>query len=93
MICFHTQNTSKRLFACKDKVEDVAFDLNTLYKDNKIMNERDLMKLAESMEEFSISDFTVEELQKLKGENSNFKDKYFDYYDDVKDRTRKKQDW
>ena len=79
--------------ACKDKVEDVAFDLNTLYKDNKIMNERDLMKLAESMEEFSISDFTVEELQKLKGENPNFKDKYFDYYDDVKDRTRKKQDW
>lgn len=57
------------------------------------MNERELMKLAESLEEFSISDFTVEELEKLRGENTNFKDKYFDFYDDVKDRTRKKQDW
>lgn len=57
------------------------------------MNERELMKLAESLEEFSICDFTVEELEKLRGENTNFKDKYFDFYDDVKDRTRKKQDW
>lgn len=57
------------------------------------MNERELMKLAESMEEFSISDFTVEELQKLSGKNDTFKEKYFEYYDDVKDRTRKKQDW
>ena len=57
------------------------------------MNERELMKLAESMEEFSISDFTVEELQKLSGKDDTFKEKYFEYYDDVKDRTRKKQDW
>lgn len=52
-----------------------------------------MMKLAESLEEFSISDFTVEELEKMQGNKPNFKDKYFDYYDDIKDRTRKKQDW
>lgn len=57
------------------------------------MNEREMMKLAESLEEFSISDFTVEELEKMQGNKPNFKDKYFDYYDDIKDRTRKKQDW
>lgn len=57
------------------------------------MNERELMKLAESLDEFSISDYTVEELEKLKGNSVNFKEKYFEFYDDVKDRTRKKQDW
>ena len=57
------------------------------------MNERELMKLAETMEEFSMSDFTVEDLEKLSGKISNFKEKYFEYYDDVKDRTLKRQDW
>ena len=57
------------------------------------MNERELMKLAESMEEFSMSDFTVEDLNKLAGKENNFKEKYFEYYDDVKDRTLKRQDW
>ena len=57
------------------------------------MNERELVKLAETMEEFSMSDFTVEDLEKLSGKNSNFKEKYFEYYDDVKDRTLKRQDW
>lgn len=52
-----------------------------------------MMKLAESMEEFSISDFTLEDLERLSGNKENFKEKYFEYYDDVKDRTRKKQDW
>ena len=56
------------------------------------MNEREMMKLAESLEEFSESDFTVEELERMKGQE-NFKEKYFEFYDDVKDRTRKKQDW
>ncbi len=60
------------------------------------MNEREMMKLAEQLEEFSISDYTVEELENLspncKSKNS-YKEKYFDYYDDIKDRTRKKQDW
>lgn len=57
------------------------------------MNERDMFKLAETMEEFSMSDFTVEDLEKLKNQRGSFKEKYFEYYDDVKDRSRKKQDW
>ena len=61
------------------------------------MNERELMKLAESLEEFSVSDYTVDELIAMragKGDSySKYKEKYFDYYDDVKDKTLKKQDW
>lgn len=57
------------------------------------MNERELMKLAETLDEFSVSDYTVEEIEKMSNKSSSFKEKYFDYYDDVKDRTRKKQDW
>lgn len=57
------------------------------------MNEREMFKLAETMEEFSMSDFTVEDLEKLKNQRGSFKEKYFEYYDDVKDRSRKKQDW
>lgn len=60
------------------------------------MTERELMKLAESMEEFSMSDFTIEDLEKM-SENvdayAKYKEKYFEYYDDVKDKTLKKQDW
>ena len=61
------------------------------------MNERELMKLAESLEEFSISDYTVDELMAMRVDKgdaySKYKEKYFDYYDDVKDKTLKKQDW
>lgn len=65
------------------------------------MNERELMKLAESMEEFSMSDFTVEELRSMSESSSveqnssydRYKQKYFEYYDDVKDKTLKRQDW
>ena len=60
------------------------------------MNEREMMKLAESMEEFSVSDFTVEELRAMKQEINGYdkyKQNYFDYYDDVKDKTLKRQDW
>ena len=57
------------------------------------MNERELMKLAESLEEFSMSDYTPDELRKMKGDSENFKEKYFEFYDDVKDRSLKKQDW
>jgi len=59
------------------------------------MNEREMMKLAESLEEFSMSDYTVEELEKMKGVNNyaKYKEKYFEYYDDVKDKSLKKQDW
>ena len=61
------------------------------------MNERELMKLAESLDEFSISDYTVDELQAMKTDSNTsydkYKQKYFDYYDDVKDKTLKRQDW
>ena len=127
MICFHSQNTSKHLFACKDKCEDVVLWspsareehilegrreiclknivthrstcllAKTSVKNKGVseinMNERELMKLAETWDEFSVSDYTVEELERMSNKSPNFKEKYFDYYDDVKDRTRKKQDW
>ena len=62
------------------------------------MNEREMMKLAETMEEFSMSDFTVQELEEMRKDKksssySKYKEKYFEYYDDVKDRSLKKQDW
>lgn len=60
------------------------------------MNEREMMKLAESLEEFSMSDYTVAELEAMKDEINGYdkyKEKYFEYYDDVKDKTLKKQDW
>ena len=60
------------------------------------MNEREQMKLAETLEEFSMSDYTVADLEKLRGSTHNYnkyKQNYFDYYDDVKDKSLKKQDW
>jgi hypothetical protein len=67
------------------------------------MSKLDLLKLLESFEgEVEIADFTPEELQDLieqmqnGGEpitKENFKEKYFAYYDDVKDKSLKKQDW
>ena len=33
------------------------------------MNERELMKLAESLDEFSMSDYTVEDLENMKERN------------------------
>jgi len=60
------------------------------------MNEREMMKLAETMEEFSMSDFTVQDLENMKPGKAGYdkyKQKYFDYYDDVKDRSLKRQDW
>lgn len=60
------------------------------------MNEREMMKLAETLDEFSMSDYTVDDLNKMKSANCSYdkyKEKYFDYYDDVKDKSLKKQDW
>ena len=55
------------------------------------------MKLAESLDEFSMSDYTVQDLENMSGRTKGGYDKYkrdyFDYYDDVKDRSLKKQDW
>ena len=69
------------------------------------MSELDLLKLFQTYgEETEIGDFTPEELQDLidrmqaDGEPmpltpAAFKEKYFAYYDDVKDKSLKKQDW
>ena len=46
------------------------------------MNEREMMKLAESMEEFSVSDFTVEELENQifsRMQNNAYIQSYCDY--------------
>lgn len=69
------------------------------------MSELDILKLLQSYgEETELGDFTPEELQDLLERMSNdgeplplskeaFKERYFAYYDDVKDKTLKKQDW
>lgn len=60
----------------------------------------DLMKLAQAFEgEFDLADFTPEELDELAGlldENmtpEQIRQKYFEYYDDIKDRTLEKHKW
>lgn len=69
------------------------------------MSELDLLKLLQTYgEETELADFTPEELQEMldrmraDGEElpltpAGFKEKYFAYYDDVKDKSLKKQDW
>lgn len=61
------------------------------------MSEADLYKFFSQYDgEADLSDFTPQELEKLlekqKGKEA-FKEKYFEYYDDVKSASRKKQDW
>ena len=63
------------------------------------------MKLLQAYgEETELGDFSPEELQELLEEMRNsgevmpltpaeFKEKYFAYYDDVKDKSLKRQDW
>lgn len=56
------------------------------------------MSVFEDFEgEVSMSDFTVEELEEMTGYSpkttAKFKQEYFDYYDDIKSHTLKKQDW
>lgn len=69
------------------------------------MSKLDLLKVMESYDgEVEIADFTPEELKELierleRDEEplpmtkEAFKKKYFEYYDDVKDKTLKRQDW
>ncbi len=69
------------------------------------MSELDLLKILQAYgEETELGDFTPEELQELLERMENdgeplpltkeaFKEKYFAYYDDVKDKSLKKQDW
>jgi uncharacterized protein with ParB-like and HNH nuclease domain len=63
----------------------------------------DLMRLAESYDsEIDIADFSPEELEELFDSlneeprpqtAAEFKKRYFEFYDDVKDKSLKKQDW
>lgn len=68
------------------------------------MSELDLLKFLETYgEEAELADFSPEEIedlmQKMKEDGAppltpeEFKRRYFEYYDDVKDKTLKRQDW
>jgi len=58
----------------------------------------EMMKYLENFDEdFSFSDFTPDELYEIRNKNKKasqkFKENYFNYYDDVKSMSLKKQDW
>lgn len=67
------------------------------------MSQLDLMKLFSTYDgEIDVGDFTPDELEEYlayaKGEErplspAEWKEQYFAYYDDVKDKSLKKQDW
>lgn len=60
----------------------------------------DLMKLAQAFEgEFCLSDFSPEELDEMLGlldggtTPEQIRERYFEFYDDIKDRTLEKHKW
>ncbi|MBD5632138.1 MAG: hypothetical protein HDP34_02770 [Clostridia bacterium] len=60
----------------------------------------DLMKLAQAFDgEFCLSDFTPEELDEMLGllndceTAEEARQRYFEFYDDIKDRTLEKHKW
>lgn len=60
----------------------------------------DLMKLAQALDgEFCLSDFSPEEIDEMLGlidgdmTADEIREKYFEYYDDIKDRTLDKHKW
>ena len=68
------------------------------------MSKLELLRLLEEFEgEVEFADFSPQELSelldRLQGEGGKpltkeqFKKKYFEFYDDVKDKSLKKQDW
>ncbi len=69
------------------------------------MSQLDILKLFQSLgEETDFADFTPDELQEMLDEmqaggqpipltKEAFKERYFAFYDDVKDKSLKKQDW
>ena len=66
------------------------------------MSKWDMMRLFEQYEELSEGDFSPEELEEYFAYASGtdaplspaeWKAQYFDFYDDVKDNSLKKQDW
>lgn len=72
----------------------------SLYKVIMKATSWDLMKLAQAFEgEFCLSDFSPEEIDELLGlvedtdSPEDIRRKYFEYYDDIKDRTLNKHKW
>ena len=68
------------------------------------MSELDILKLLQRYgEETELADFSVDELEELLAsmqDNENlpmskeeFKRRYFEFYDDVKDKSLQQQDW
>lgn len=69
------------------------------------MSELDILKILQLYgDETEVADFTPDELRELLDRleadgtelpmtKEAFKEKYFAYYDDVKDKSLKKQDW
>ena len=68
------------------------------------MSELDILKLLQRYgEETELADFSVDELEELLAsmqDNENlpmskeeFKRRYFEFYDDMKDKSLQKQDW
>jgi len=62
------------------------------------MTERDFMRIFESYDgEISMSDFSPEELEDIarlyETDSEAFKRKYFEFHDDVKSSSLRKQDW
>ncbi len=69
------------------------------------MSELDILKLLQRYgEDTDLADFSPEELKELLDQMENgdeplpataaqFKERYFAFYDDVKDKSLKKQDW
>ncbi len=66
------------------------------------MSQYDMMKIFSQYEEFDEGDFSPEEMEEYlayaQGEKeplspTEWKRQYFEYYDDVKDKSLKKQDW
>jgi hypothetical protein len=60
----------------------------------------DILKLAQKYEgEFNLADFSPEEIEEMLGladeglTVDEVRERYFAYYDDVKDRTEKKHKW
>ena len=61
------------------------------------MTEYEILKHLEKCDEdIKLCDFSVDELNRLNGNVENYeryKEKYFEFYDDVKSSSLKKQDW
>ena len=60
------------------------------------MSERRLYELSRHLDEaINASDYTPSEMQQLLNSKvtKTQKEKYFEFYDDIKDRTLQKQDW